>query len=117
MNFFNANGLENKSATCLLVMAFLYVPRDRWLIITIYICSLHLPFKIHRNQTASHAATITVIYPAFENGKAVDGCFFEHHEIAPLPIVKTYPVVLFQSSMLPPRSLFENPYNLKLLEY
>uniref|UniRef100_A0A7C8Z9U4 Uncharacterized protein n=1 Tax=Opuntia streptacantha TaxID=393608 RepID=A0A7C8Z9U4_OPUST len=59
------------------------------------------------------------MYSASDDERATTSCFFELQEIAPEPMQKTCPEVLFLSSTQPAQSLSQYPNNLKseLLEY
>src|SRR6266853_816361 len=60
------------------------------------------PSSLNRflNQHTSHIASDKAIYSAFMVNNAVTVCFLEYQVIAPLDILKTYPVVDFRSSAL-----------------
>ena len=54
-----------------------------------------------RSQQASRADSDKATYSASVDDKATVGCLFDRQVIAPLPAIKTYPVVDLHSSRLP----------------
>ncbi|KAK9715979.1 hypothetical protein RND81_06G203200 [Saponaria officinalis] len=68
--------------------------------------------RILLSQIASHAALVADTYSASADDNATVAYFLDDQEIVFDPSWKTYPLVLFLSSMLPAQSLSLNPFSL-----